>query len=211
MDNFRFRGAGPQHSHADGSVLELLPQNHPLLEVDGPAVDREGAVAIVVDRAALLSLRVDPDPDRLEDEEAVFLDQGRIRHAAFDIGEALGDQRRAHVLGRLGRQLEGVELVDVRARAVADVDHLGGEIDRGDGDHAFAALTQGFVAVIPRPDAAADERRRMLHHHVKAHRHDIGAAVVRGRHQDDRTGLEQPVGFGRGHLLHDHLSSRGRR
>ena len=50
------------------------------------------------------------------------------RHSATSGGYLFGGDR---------RQAEGLELIDVLSRAVADIDNFGGEVDRGDGDHAF--------------------------------------------------------------------------
>lgn len=46
-------------------------------------------------------------------------------HPAFDIGETLGDERRADRFRSQRRQPEFAELIDLLARAAADIDHLG--------------------------------------------------------------------------------------
>ena len=114
--------------------------HHAFLEVDRSAIDGEGSVAVVVNCPPLLARRVGPDPDGFQDEEAVFVDERGIGYPAFDIGDALRDQRGLHVSGRKRRQLELGELVDGVARAIADVDHLACKIEGRDGDHALAGL-----------------------------------------------------------------------
>ena len=52
----------------------------------------------------------------------------------------------------------------------------------------FAAMSSvGTVVFLP--DVAAYERGLESHHHVPAHRHDVGRALPFGANQDNRTGL----------------------
>src|ERR1700743_2889773 len=76
------------------SILELFPLHHSIPEVDRPAVDDEGPVALVVERPTLPALRVYPNADGLQDEEVVLRDHARVRDPAFDVGQTLGDPRR---------------------------------------------------------------------------------------------------------------------
>jgi len=55
-------------------------------------------------------------------------------------------------------ETEGSEFVGVAARAVADLDHFPGEIDRRNRDHAFSRRAQSGVAVIAFADDAGNER-----------------------------------------------------
>lgn len=56
-------------------VLELLPQDHPVSQVEnGVAVDREGAVPAVVQGAAFVPVGVGPDGDRVEEPQVVPVD-----------------------------------------------------------------------------------------------------------------------------------------
>ena len=43
--------------------------------------------------------------------------------------------------------------------------------------YSLLAISDHLEAVIPIPDVAPEKRRTELHHHVPAHRHDIGFAL----------------------------------
>ena len=96
----------------------------------------------------------------LEDEEIILVAQAAVGEPALEIGVALRDQRRADLVSLLGGQLELGELVDARARAVADLRDGGGKLEGRHIDYAFAAAADELVAVIALGDDAADQRRR---------------------------------------------------
>jgi hypothetical protein len=54
------------------------PLYHFFLEVDGSAVDHEGAVPVVMDHPAFLALRISPGLDYFQDEEVVLVDQAVV-------------------------------------------------------------------------------------------------------------------------------------
>jgi hypothetical protein len=54
------------------------PLHHFFLEVDGSAVDHEGAVPVVMDHPAFLALRISPGLDYFQDEEVVLVDQAVV-------------------------------------------------------------------------------------------------------------------------------------
>jgi hypothetical protein len=61
------------------------------------------------------------------DEEVVLLHHPFAGETTLEGGVTLGDHRRLDVHGRLGRQPEPLELVDLSARRVADADDDVGE------------------------------------------------------------------------------------
>jgi len=75
---------------ASPSVRQLT---HPRLQRDRLAVDDERAVAVMVDGPCVLVLGVPPGFDHFEDEEPVFVGERRILDLAFEVDEALGDER----------------------------------------------------------------------------------------------------------------------
>jgi hypothetical protein len=66
-----------------------------------------------------------------EDKEVVFVDQGIVGKATFEVGVTLRNQRRLHAQRRPRCQAEFLELVDFRARGVSDAHHDIGERRRG--------------------------------------------------------------------------------
>ncbi len=48
------------------------------LEIDGPAIDNEGAIPIMLDRPALLTIRIGPGLDHFRDEEIVLINHAGI-------------------------------------------------------------------------------------------------------------------------------------
>jgi hypothetical protein len=115
----------------------------------------------------------------------------RIDELAFEIREALLDQRCFDLLTLTGRQVEARKFPDVAARAVADANDLGREIVGRDVDHAFAAFMDHLEAVVLIPDVAADEGGIEAHHHVPAHGHDVGLNAIGGAHENDRAGFKE--------------------
>ena len=63
------------------------------------------------------------------------------------------------------------------------------DVLRRDVDHTLLAPSKHLEAVVFVPDVAAYERGLESHHHVPAHRHDVGRALPFGANQDNRTGL----------------------
>ena len=91
----------------------FFPFNHFFLEIDGPAVDNEGTIPIVVDRPAFLALWIGPGLDHFQDEEIVLINHAGICYLAFEIDETLGHERRLDLLGRHRGQAKGIKLVDL--------------------------------------------------------------------------------------------------
>ena len=77
----------------DGGLTSNELLGHFLLHIDSPAVDDEGAVPHMMYGAPLLSVVVYPGLDALQDLHPVLVDQGVIRYLAFDVSEALSNQR----------------------------------------------------------------------------------------------------------------------
>jgi hypothetical protein len=151
------------------------------------------AVASVMNRLGIFLPRVAPGLQDFEHKQVVFIDQPRFDHLAFQVGKTRRQQRRRNLLRRQLRQTEGLELVGVAPRAVADRNHRGRQCNGGDGDHAFAGRTQRGETVIPLTDDASHPRRREFHHHVPRHGHDVGPPLVLGDQQRHRTRFQQPV------------------
>ncbi len=61
--------------------------------------------------ALLLALRINAGSDGFENEEAVLASKTGVLHSAFDIGEALVDQRCFHLFARYLREAESFELI----------------------------------------------------------------------------------------------------
>ena len=61
----------------------------------------------------MLLCRIDPGLEYFEYEKIVFVDEARVGHLAFEIGEAFGDERRADARGSYFRQAERSELVGI--------------------------------------------------------------------------------------------------
>jgi|RhiMethySRZTD1v2_1073278.scaffolds.fasta_scaffold836342_3 hypothetical protein len=93
----------------------------------------------MVDGLGRFLFRIDPGLDPLEDEEVVAVDEPRVGHSAFDIGEALGNERRLDLLGRQLRQAEGGEFVDVARELLPTFTTLGANSTAG------IAITHSFV------------------------------------------------------------------
>ena len=100
---------------------------------------------------------------------------------AFEIGVALDDQRPRDAISLLHGEPEEVELVDLRARRVADLDNRVSERRGRQVDHAFPALADEIEAAVAGDDVA-DQRRRELRHRLPARGHDVARAIQRRRH-----------------------------
>ncbi len=59
---------------------EGLPLHHLFFQIDGPAIDHEGAIPIGMDHPATLALRISPDLDSLQNEEVVLAYQVGVHH-----------------------------------------------------------------------------------------------------------------------------------
>ena len=75
---------------------------------------------MMVDGLRMLLGRISPGFDDFKDEQVELADEPGIDHLAFEVGEALGHQRRRHILGWHRRQAESLELVHVPPRAITD-------------------------------------------------------------------------------------------
>ena len=73
----------------------------------------------MVDGLRTLLCRIDPRLHHFKDEEIVFVDEARIDHFAFEVGEALGHEGRRYSLGWKRSQTESFELGYIAPRAVA--------------------------------------------------------------------------------------------
>lgn len=181
----------------------MSPLGHAIAQIEHVSGDDEAAITAMVKSLLLLPVDVDPEPFGLQDEKVAFVGKTVIGDPAFDIGEAIHEEGWLNTAGRHRCQAEPSELVDFISRAVADVDDGFRQIDGRDGNHAFPGCPQRLVAVVPGTDDGADQRRDMLDHHVKAHRHDVGRSVHLGRHENDRTRFEQTISARGSKFLHD--------
>src|SRR5208282_5429505 len=159
---------------------------HPRFQLYRLAIHDELSVAAMMDGLRVSKRRLDPGLEHLQDKQIVFLDEPDVGHFAFEIGETLGDQWRRYALRWQRSQVESFEFCDIAARAIADFDDLGREIDRGDGDHAFSGGPQRRKAVIGLAYDTGDERGYEFHHHMPRQRHDIDPVLVGSRQQDHR-------------------------
>ncbi|MFP9230812.1 hypothetical protein A0E43_18870 [Pectobacterium cacticida] len=156
----------------------------------------------MVDQPRLLACGIDPDALDLQHPQVVAARPAVIHKPTFQVGPTFAHQRRIHRLRRYRGEAKVTELVQCIARAVADVHHCLGQIHRRHRQHALACFRQCLMAVVPRPDDRTDQGRLVLHHHVKAHCHQVGPAVHSTRgHQDDGAGLEDTIGLFGGQLI----------
>lgn len=86
-----------------------------------PAVRHECAVADRMESAALLVGGIHPRPHSLKDEQVVLLHM--VDDAAFNVGDALGNEWGLDCLGFRRSQPELAEFVGVRPRAHSDSHH----------------------------------------------------------------------------------------
>ena len=84
-------------------------------QLDGPAVDDERAITVMVDGLGLLLRRIDPRFEHLENEEIVLVHQTAIGHFAIQIGKAFSDQGCRDALGWHRGQGERPELRNIAA------------------------------------------------------------------------------------------------
>jgi hypothetical protein len=143
-----------------------------------------------------------PKLHHFEHEEVVLVDQARVCDFAFEVGEALGDEGRTHVLRGDRRQSETLELVGVASGRVAHADHFVSELCRRNRDDALLRRAQRGEAVIVAAHDAGDERRFEIDHHVPRHRHHIGSDLVSCRQQDDGAGFQNLVDLGQRQASH---------
>ena len=85
---------------------KVRPFHHLLPEIENPAVNYEGAISVVMDRPTFLPFDINPRLHGFEDEEVVLANQASVRNSTFDVGKALGNERRRNLLGRHWRQAE---------------------------------------------------------------------------------------------------------
>jgi hypothetical protein len=94
---------------------------------------------------------IDPHLHHFQYHEAVLIDEAAVEHAALEVDQALFYQRGLDPGRGQGRQPERLELVGVRAGAVADVHNCLGKVGRGHGQHAFPRIAQRAEAEVPGP------------------------------------------------------------
>lgn len=170
---------------------------------DCPSIDDELAVTVMVDRLRVLLRRIDPGFDYFENEQVVLADKPRINDLAFEVGKALGNERRGNLFGRNCRQTESLELVHILTGAVANAHNFAGQFARRNGDDALFGGAQGGKTVVGVTDNARNQRRREFNHHVPGHRHDIRAAFGSCGQQNYRPRFKQLVDLRQWQVSHD--------
>jgi hypothetical protein len=171
----------------------MAPFDHAVFEIERSAVDGERTVTSVMHHSTLFAALVDPDPRRLKDEEVVRVRELGIDDPAFDVSQAVTEERSRHVLGRLRPEGVPLEFIHPIPRTVPDVDNGFGEIETGYSDDTFPGFPESPIAVIPGADDATDEWRVVLDHHMKAHRHHVGLVVIASGDHDDRAWLQYAI------------------
>ncbi len=146
---------------------QVPPLHHSIAQIEHCSIYNKATVAPVMDRPCFRTVFIDPDLLRLQNEEIVCVDKGPVGNTALYVSETVDDEWRGYCFSRTLRQSEPLELVNLVAGAIADIDDSFGEVQSWDRDHTFTRFTQGFVAMVPWADDATDERRRVLDHHVK--------------------------------------------
>jgi len=174
---------------------QILHLGHCGFQLDSPAIDAELAVTVMVERLGVLLRRIDPGFDCFENEQVVLADKPRIDDFAFEVGKALGDERRGNLFCRNCRQTESLELVHILAGTVASADNLARQFARRNGDDTLFGGAQRGKAVIGIADDTGDQRRREFDHHVPGHRHDVGATFGSRCQQNHRPRFKQLVDF----------------
>jgi len=165
------------------------------------ARDHEDAVASVMDGFGVGGAGGGAGFDGFEDEQAVFRNQARIHHLAFDIRIAFPDERSGDVGCFLRCQAEFGEFVVGVAVAVADADHRIDQREFGDVDDAFAAFADHLEGVIVIGDEAAEARGLEFHHHMPAHGHDIHLSLIGRADEHNGPRLEKAP-----HLMHGQVA-----
>ena len=150
---------------------------------------------MMVNGPRILLRPVQPCLYNLEHKDGVGVDESGVDDPAFEVGEALRNERRGNARGRNRRQAEGLELVDPIAVTVADSDDLLRKLNGGDCDDALLRRPQRLETEVSVAYDTRYPRWLELDTHVPGHGHHIGAALVRGREHHDGPGLEQLVNF----------------
>jgi hypothetical protein len=180
---------------------DRLPFGHSFAKIQRPSVDHESTIAVCMNCTSLFSIRIDPCLNSLQDKQTVFVHRTVIHHVAFDVCQAFGNQWSLDVLSMDRRQLRGFELVDVLSGAVSNVNHLGGDIDCGNGNDAFLITPYGRKTLVPRADDAADLGSE-IHYHMPTHRHNVGFLMMSSRYQNKRPWFYELKSFGKFEFLH---------
>src|SRR3990170_110670 len=104
--------AGPKRlvSRTSRYTMPLCSLLHLRIQLDRRSIHHECAAALMMYGLGPLLRRIDPCLEHLQDEKVIFGGEPRVIHPAFQVGEALGDERRGHTRGRHGSQAEGREL-----------------------------------------------------------------------------------------------------
>jgi len=211
MVDFRFRKSWWQTNgeavhfrleHACFTARRAIRSGHSRLQFDYLAIHGKSSVAVMVNGLRILPCRVRPSLEHLQNEEIEFVDEMGIDYIAFEVGEALGNQRRRNTLGWCLRQAESLELVDIAARAITySYDYLC-QTQRRNSDYAFLRRSQCSKAVIGVTHDTSYHWRFKIYHHMPRHSHDIGLTFTGGRQQNHRAGFEQLVDLRQRQILH---------
>ena len=202
MVDFRFRKSWWQTNgeavhfrleHAYFTARRAIRSGHSRLQFDYLAIHGKSSVAVMVNGLRILPCRVRPSLEHLQNEEIEFVDEMRIDHLAFEVGEALRNQGRRYTLGWHLRQAKSLELIDIAARAITDTYDDMRQLLRRYSDYALFRCTQRSKAVIGVANDTSYQRRFKLDHHMPGHCHDVGATLADGRQQNNRSGFEQLV------------------
>ena len=118
----------------------MCRSGHFRLQLDHLAIHGEPSVPVMVNGLRILLRRIAPSLEHFQNKEIEFVDEMGIDNLAFEVGEALGNQRRRHTLGWRLRQAESLELVDIAARAIADSHDFCASSSAG------MAITHSFVS-----------------------------------------------------------------
>jgi len=93
--------------------VSMCQSGHSRLQLDHLAIHGEPSVPVMVDGLRILLRRVNPGFSHFQDEEVELVDETGIDYLAFEVGEALGYQRRHHTSGRDRRQTEPLEFIHI--------------------------------------------------------------------------------------------------
>ena len=120
-------------------------------------------------------------------KRSVFVDERRVLDLAFEIDEALGDERRRRPASALILvRPKAANLSMSRPELLPISTTFSASSTAGIAITHSSRRAQSGEAVIAFADDAGDERRLEVDHHVPRHGHDVGAAALGRGKQDDR-------------------------
>src|SRR6202142_3984575 len=102
----------------------------------------------MVDGLQIASRRINPRFEHFQDEKIIGPDQTGIDHFALEIRKAFGYQGWGNARCGNRRQRKPLELRDVAARAITDLDHGVSEVNSWNGDYTLFRDLQRLKAVI---------------------------------------------------------------